>query len=569
MRFRTRLFLGILGVLLAGLVVLVSLAQLELRGELEQQYREELTRTAAVAAMAVRDRDLTDALADSLGEAGGLRVTFVARDGTVIGDSDVDRAALPRVENHGDRPEIRAALDGRAGVATRASETVSRRLIYVAVPHPSGVVRLARPLDDLRTAITRSRRLLFAGGTLALLVAAALSLLIVRLLPRPLRKVRETAKAIAAGDLSRRVRASGSDVVANLGHAIDEMAEQLESTVDDLSREKGDLTALFEGLEDGVAVVDGSGIVVRANTAFKHWAGRVDLVGERFGTLFRDPRIGETAARAVDGRATSCESSVGDRTLLMSAQPHGGGAVVLMRDLTQLRQLEGVRRDFVANVSHELKTPLTGILGFAEPLAEGDLPAEQAQLFAERIGANARRMRDLLSDLLDLARVESGTWEPIRQAIQLDGSARAVWSGLAPTPEDRNVSLLVHPSADLAVDADPDSLHHIFHNLLDNALRFTPDGGTIEVHARRDDGQTIVEVRDHGPGIARQHLERVFERFYRVDAARDRTSGGTGLGLSIVKHLVVAHGGDVGVRSELGEGATFWFTLPTSGASPA
>ena len=220
----------------------------------------------------------------------------------------------------------------------------------------------------------------------------------------------------------------------------------------------------------------------------------------------------------------------------------------------------------MANVSHELKTPLTGILGFAEPLAEGDLPPEKAQLFAERIEANARRMRDLLNDLLDLARVESGNWEPVRQPVRLGESARSTWSELAPIPDDRNVRLKIDESAGLAVDADPDSLHHIFHNLFDNALRFSPADSEIEVHARREDGHTIVEVRDRGPGIARQHQERVFERFYRVDAARDRASGGTGLGLSIVRHLVVAHGGDVGVRSELGDGATFWFTLP---ASPA
>jgi len=566
MKFRTRLFLGILGVLLAGLVVLVWLTQIELRVQLEEQYREELSRTAAVAAAALHDRTLTDALADSLGGASGLRVTFISPDGTVVGDSDVDEAALARVENHADRPEVRAALNGDVGVATRASETVSRLLLYVAVPHTAGVVRVARPIDDVRTAVARSRRLLIAGGGLALLTAAVLSLLLVRFLSRPLGQIRDTAAAIAAGDLSRRVRARGSDDVANLGRAVDEMAEQLQRTVIDLSREKGDLTALFEGLEDGVAVVDKASAVVRANPAFERWAGRTELKGVRFGTLFRDPRIGEAVSVATAGKAGSSESFVGDRTLLMSAQPYDGGAVVLMRDLTQLRQLEGVRRDFVANVSHELKTPLTGILGFAEPLAEGDLPPDQAQLFAERIDANARRMRDLLDDLLDLARVESGTWEPVRAAVRLDESARSTWSDLVPLPEDRNVLLRVDESARLAVEADPDSLHHIFHNLFENALRFAPTGTGIEVHAHREDGRTVVEVRDKGPGIARQHQERVFERFYRVDAARDRDSGGTGLGLSIVKHLVVAHGGDIGVRSELGEGATFWFTLPSSTA---
>lgn len=563
MKFRTRLFLGMLAALLAGLFVLVWLAQMELRAQLEEQYREELARAAAVTATALHDRALTDALADSVGESAGLRVTFISMDGTVVGDSDVDEAALRRVENHGDRPEVRAALSGQVGAATRASETVSRLLLYVAVPHSAGVVRLARPIDDVRTAVTRSRRLLIAGGGLALLTAAAFSLLLISYISRPLGRVRETARAIAAGDLSRRVRARGSDDFANLGHAIDEMADQLERTVFDLSLEKGDLAALFEGLEDGVAVVDEACAVTRANPAFERWAGRSGLEGVRFGTLFRDPRIGETVAAAAAGEAGSCESSIGDRTLLMSAQPYGRGAVVLMRDLTQLRQLEGVRRDFVANVSHELKTPLTGILGFAEPLAEGDLPPEQTKLFAERIEANARRMRDLLNDLLDLARVESGTWEPVRSAVRLDESARSTWASLAPVPEDRRVHLRVAESAALAVDADPDSLHHIFHNLFDNALRFSPPGSEIEVHARQEgDGHTVVEVRDRGPGIARQHQERVFERFYRVDAARDRESGGTGLGLSIVKHLVVAHGGEVGVRSELGEGSTFWFALP-------
>lgn len=564
MRFRTRLFLGILTVLLAGLVILVALVQIERRAEVEAQFQEELSRAARLAAAAVHDRGLTDALADSLGAASGLRVTFIGPDGAVIGDSEVDADALPGVENHADRPEVQAALRGGVGNASRASETVSRVLVYAAVPHSGGVVRLARPLDDVRMAITRSRRLLFGGSALALLAAVALSLLMVRYIPRPIRKVRETARAIAAGDLSRRVRARGSDDVANLGHAIDEMADKLQRTVVDLKREKSDLTALFEGLEDGVAVVDASGLVVRANPAFRRWAGRREVEGERFGTLFRDPRIRETVSAAIDSTPGTYESPVGDRTLLMSVQPYGGGAVVLMRDLTELRQLEGVRRDFVANVSHELKTPLTGILGFAEPLVEGDLPPDQAKLFAERIEANARRMRDLLSDLLDLARVESGSWAPAPTAVHLKENACSSWSRLAPIPETRDVRLTVDESARVFVDADPESLSHIFHNLFDNAIRFSPEGGEVVLRARVENGQTRVEVEDQGPGIPRQHQARVFERFYRVDAARDRDSGGTGLGLSIVKHLVVAHGGEVGVRSELGEGATFWFTLPTA-----
>jgi two-component system phosphate regulon sensor histidine kinase PhoR len=564
MRFRTRLFLGILTVLLAGLAIVVVVAQNELRSELEARYQAELSRAASLTAATLADRELDDALADSLGRVSGLRVTFIGVDGTVVGDSDVPAELLPTVENHAGRPEIRAALRGELGVATRASETVSRELLYVAAPHPAGAVRLSLPLESVRRTVIRSRRFMLSAGAMALLTAAVLSLLLASYLPRPLRAIRETARAIAAGDLSRRVRPRGSDDIADLGHAIDDMAEQLERTVRDLRLEKSDLSALFESLEDGIAVVDEAGVVVRANPAFEHWAGRREVKETRFATLFRDPGIGAAAADAVRGIPSSHESRLADRTLLMSTRPYGRGAVVIMRDLTELRQLEGVRRDFVANVSHELKTPLTGILGFAEPLVEGDVPPDQAQLFAQRIEVNARRMRDLLNDLLDLARVESGSWDPQLKAVRLDESAVSTWARLAPIPDAREVRLEVDETARVAVDADPEALSHILHNLFENAIRFSPAGGTIVLRARVDGRMTRVEVQDQGPGIPRQHQARVFERFYRVDTARDRESGGTGLGLSIVKHLVVAHGGNVGVRSELGEGSTFWFTLPTA-----
>ncbi len=562
MRFRTRLLLGMLIVFILALSAFVWLAYLRLRGESEAETRNVLAREARLVATALADRRLTDALADSLGRATELRVTFIAPDGAVIGDSEIAEAALPQVENHTNRPEVQAALRGETTAARRTSMTVSRELLYTATPHPDGVIRLSVSVSEVEASITRARRVLFGGAALALLVVIILSTLLVRFVPRPLSRVHETAQAIVAGDLSRRVRPRGSDEVARIGRSIDDMAEQLQRVVEDLQHEKSDLTALFEGLEDGVAVIDEDGTVVRANPAFCRWAGREAAAGQRFATLFRDPGIGNTAAEAIAGKVTSYESQLGDRTLLMSVQPYGGGALVVMRDLTELRQLEGVRRDFVANVSHELKTPLTGILGFAEPLVDGDLTPEQARQFAERIQANARRMQALTEDLLDLARVEAGAWEPDVETVRLDEVAEAAWGAILPEPQKKRVRLHTDPSAERTVSADADALNHILHNLFDNAVRHSPPDATVTIAARDRNGDVVIEIIDRGPGLGIQHRERVFERFYRVDPARDRESGGTGLGLSIVKHLVVAHGGEVGVRSVLGEGATFWFSLP-------
>jgi signal transduction histidine kinase len=260
------------------------------------------------------------------------------------------------------------------------------------------------------------------------------------------------------------------------------------------------------------------------------------------------------------------DADIGDRTVLLTGHPLAqGGAVLVLHDVTDLKRLETVRRDFVANVSHELKTPLTVIRGYAETLQSGDPPPELRAQFLDTVLANARRMQQLVDDLLDLSRIESGSWRPEPVAVPLEPLARDVWSQVARGSRGvgRAVQVECGPGAE-TVHADPEALRQVLTNILDNAVRHTPPGGTVTVCATHESGGTRLDISDTGPGIPSDHLPRIFERFYRVDPARSRELGGTGLGLSIVKHLVEAHGGRVEARSQLGAGTTITAIFPAA-----
>lgn len=554
---------GLLALTTAVTGTLLWWTEAGLRPELEGRLRAELAREARLASAALGAGVFSDAAADRLGSLSGRRVTLIRPDGTVAGDSDVSEDALRAVENHGDRPEVAAALQGEPGSARRASRTVARELAYVALPHPSGVIRLAAPVEEVEAAVGRSRRLAFGAGLLVLLLGAGVVLLLGRFeLPRQ-QRLRHAVRAVAEGVPDVRTGIRSGDPTGRLAAAVDEMAAAVAERTARLTAEKTDLDAIFERLEDGVAVLDPQGRVARANRAFRSWVGRQEVAGERFANLVRDPQIVGAVERALGGESAGHEATLGERTLLLSAQPHAGGALLALRDLTRLRQLEGVRRDFVANVSHELKTPLTGVIGFAEAVAEGNLPAAQAAEFGRRILANAERMRLLLEDLLDLARIEAGGWQPRAERLDVAEVATEVWSSLQPRPERCGVELAAE-GARHPVLADAEALRQILRNLFDNALRYAPRGSGVEVATRATGERVRMEVSDRGPGIPAAHRERVFERFYRADAARSREAGGTGLGLSIVKHLVLAHGGEVGLQSELSRGTTVWLTLPAA-----
>ncbi|MYC18742.1 MAG: two-component sensor histidine kinase [Gemmatimonadales bacterium] len=346
-----------------------------------------------------------------------------------------------------------------------------------------------------------------------------------------------------------------------------EAVDRIRDRVKVSERESGDLRVLFDRLDDGLAFIDREGLVSLCNPAFERWAGRDVAPGARVGTLFRSPGIAEAVSAAQGGESTTAEVELGEHTVLMSTRPHRSGAIIVLHDLTVLRRLEGVRRDFVANVSHELKTPLTSVVGFAEALVEGGIDADQAGGFARRILFNATRMRYLVDDLLDLSLLESGSWSPEPETVSVGAIAREAWETLSPKVRADDLELRVSGTGEFAW-ADPDAVRQVMRNLLDNAARYSDEDPAISVRVASDGRFQRVEVSDRGPGIASVHVERVFERFYRVDPARSRARGGTGLGLAIVKHFVEAHGGEIGIESALGRGTTVWFTLPDAARRP-
>jgi two-component system phosphate regulon sensor histidine kinase PhoR len=355
--------------------------------------------------------------------------------------------------------------------------------------------------------------------------------------------------------------------VPELAHQVDAlraMHHELERRFEDLRREREESRTLLEALSDGVLAADKRGAIISTNAAARRLLGYGDAepmppLGELFHDRAHRALMREVLTGAViEGR----ELDLGDRTVVVSARPlEGGGTLLVLSDVTDVRRLETIRRDFVANVSHELKTPLTAIAGYSETLAAESLDS-QATGFAQTIVDNARRMQRLVDDLLDLSRIESGTWQPEPHDIGIDAAAREAWRPFAERASSRKIDLeTVTDSA--SVHSDPEALRQIFTNLFDNALRHTPTGGRIRVKAERRGNETLIRVTDTGTGIPAEHLPRIFERFYRVDPGRSRQEGGTGLGLSIVKHLVEAHGGRVEADSELGRGTTILLYFPT------
>jgi len=567
MRLATRLFASI-GLLVAAAVTgSIIAADVLLRRHLEHEIATELEREARlVAAFTPADSTRWPEFAAQAGARLGRRVTLIDPDGHVRGDTEFDRASLAQLQNHRDRPEVRAALDSARGVGMdeRLSASTNERQMYVAIRDgPSGlaVVRVSTTLATVDAQVHAVQRAVAAAGLIMLLAAWLVAWLLARALAWPLLRIAEAAGDIAAGR-----PAEFPDVhVPELAHHVDAlraMHHELERRFEDLRREREESRTLLEALSDGVLAADKRGIVIETNAAARRLLGygateALPPLAELFHDRAHRALMREVLAGAVVERR---ELDLDDRTVVASARPlKGGGTLLVLSDVTDLRRLEMVRRDFVANVSHELKTPLTAIAGYAETLV-----AESPSPFAGTILANAHRMQRLVDDLLDLSRIESGGWRPETSSVKVEATAREAWEAFAERASARRVHFetAVAP-ADQTIDVDPEALRQILTNLFDNALRYTPENGRIRVATRRGRGETVLSVADTGSGIPSEHLPRVFERFYRVDASRSRQEGGTGLGLAIVKHLVEAHGGRVTVESELGRGTTVLLYFPT------
>ena len=531
---------------------------------------------------AVADPAAIEPLCRELYRETGLRFTVIAPDGGVLGDS-LERPG--QMDNHRDRPEVAAALGGATGSSLRFSATRKERFLYVARPAGDGadvrvVVRAAVTLASL----DRQLRTVYARTVLAGLAVTALAGLAAwlrtRAIGRVLQRVRAGAEAFAAGDLSGRLAAADTEEFAALTEAMNRMANQLGERIATIERQRGELEAVLSSMDEGVVAVDEAENVIGLNAAAAALlgveAGRA--LGRSIQEIGRHPELTQ-AVQAVLAGSARLERDVtlglaGDTCLQVRASGLRGadgrqiGALLVLNNVTRLRRLETMRRDFVANVSHELKTPITSIKGFVETIQD-DPPEDPAELrrFLGIVGRQSDRLDAIITDLLALSRLEQDS-----EGGGIELLETAVGPVLERVVRDL-ASRRPEAAARVRLDCDPDCrarlnaplLEQAVTNLLENALKYSPAGTPITVGAAAAEGTVRVSVADAGPGIAAEHLPRLFERFYRVDKARSRQLGGTGLGLAIVKHIAQAHGGRAGVASEVGRGSTFTIVLPGAG----
>lgn len=591
MRFLRSTFSTKLAFLFCSLVALsVSISGYLIHQLIQKQYISDLTNNLTKQAALLASQLEPDFMQGLPGHASqrvlqfenicDCRVTFIRPDGKVMEDSDVPTNDLDDVENHANRPEIKSALLGAAGSSVRHSQTVNVDMLYTAVPlwmgsDVAGVVRLALPLTDINTKLSEIRYRVFAIALGMMVAAWFLSMLLARSVSRPVQELSIVAERLGQGQFEARVRRPGQDELGQLGHAFNSLAEKVESQIEIISEEKSQLSAVLSNMTDGVVVVDAEGRVVMVNPALSSFFG-VDAVasqGKYFIEVLRESKLSEILARvreALNLQVDEVRTVSGDERIF---EVHGvpilnegvyAGAMLVLHDITKIRRLEQVRRDFIANVSHELRTPLAAIKGFAETLLSGGLEdVKNRTSFVKAIEQHSNRMATLVGDLLDLTAIESGQRPPQKKMFSISELMDDVMAEFATVAQKKKVALdRVALEKGLVITADRGQIQQVVTNLVENALKFTGEGGRVGVSARAMGQQIELSVKDSGIGIPSQDLPRIFERFYRVDKARSREMGGTGLGLSIVKHIVEAHGGSVRVESHIGKGSVFTVSLP-------
>ncbi len=569
MTLASRLLAGAAVVVTTLLAAIVLIAGGRLRERLVEVQVDALTRDARLVATQLGPGVDPDSLARVAGSGLGYRVTLVDSAGVVVGDAEFAAEARRRLENHANRPEIVMARERGVGSAIRHSASAGDEELYVAIRHARGFVRVSLTTSRLERVVSGAQRDVLTSGLVALAGALALAYLFARSISQPVVELRDVARAIAGGDLSRRPALSAPGEIGDLATAVHRMTEQLDNRLLSLQEDDLLMTGLIEALEEGVLALDERGAVVRINERARELLNVTASLPFTLEHLPREAALRAAVADALVGESTAPrEMTLHDRTVTVSARPlPTAGAVVTVLDLTMLRKLETIRRDFVANVSHELKTPLTAVNGFAETLLDDDIPPEQRRRFVETIRDNALRMQRIVDELLDLSRIESGGWRPQVGVVDVKSVVADVFMAVQPAADAKALELAADISPDAAkLSADHTAFRQVVTNLVENAVRYTREG-SVTLHTRVGDGGVWVDVRDTGVGIAADHLPRIFERFYRVDSARSREQGGTGLGLAIVRHLMDAHGGRVEAASVLGRGTAISAFFPAARVS--
>ncbi len=520
-----------------------------------------------------------DTLSKEVGKSAVMRVTLIDPAGLVLGDSHEDPA---RMDNHAGRPEIKIALSGNVGKSTRYSHTINEKLIYLAVPvfkkgKVSGIVRTSLPITFIDDALRSIEIKIAWAGLVIALLAALISLVVSRRISRPLEGMKRAAEEFAHGDLTRKISATDSFEISGLADALNKMAHQLDWRIRSVTEERNEREAILFSMIEGVFAVDAAERFISMNQA------AADLIGvdpkkskrKHIQAVVRNNDLQKFVKKALNSsevvETDFVMGGVRERHLqargavLKDASDNNIGAVIVLNDVTRLRQLENMRRDFVANVSHEIKTPITSIKGFVETLLAGAINnPEDASRFLEIIARQVDRLNAIIDDLLSLSRLEhdSGRFAITLEKNGLKGVLQSSIEACQDRATKHNATIELNCDASLQAKINPQLLEQAVINLVDNAIKYSGSEKRVRVSAEPQGNEIVILVRDWGFGIGKEHLPRLFERFYRVDKARSRDLGGTGLGLAIVKHIAQVHQGHVRAESVLGKGSVFSIHLP-------
>jgi two-component system phosphate regulon sensor histidine kinase PhoR len=540
----------------------------------ESEIENQLYKTATLARIYLREQPAgTDpqTLVTAIGKVLNVRVTLIAPDGRVLGDSDVSSAGLPGMENHGSRPEFLDAKATGRGTSIRRSATLGISFIYVATALENGsVLRVAMPLSSVDTLLYGLRTHLAVAVLAGIALSLVFGYMVYAVVSRPLQRLADASQQLAVGNLDANIPISGDQDLSTLSSALNAMAKSLRLKLSELESDRHRIEAVIGAMSAGVLVFSQQARIVFANHSSQSLLElHGDTVGRRPMEIVRHPSIEHVVRDALSGLdpAPIEVSTARGKILLANAAPvralNGAVelAVVVFQDLTEIRRIDKMRKDFVANVSHEFKTPLTSIMGYAETLLSPEVPDPGViREFLAAIERNARSLRTLVEDLLVLAKLE-GEMPVEKEKIAVRELIEDQIERKRPMFSSLNLSVMLD-CPDVDVQADRGRLTRAISNLLDNAAHYNRPGGEVRVAATTSASHVRIEVQDSGEGIASSELSRVFERFYRVDKSRTRESGGTGLGLAIAKHAVESLGGSLTVTSKIGVGSTFSILLP-------
>ena len=525
------------------------------------------------------DPSAVDSICKSMGKKSSTRYTVILPSGKVIGDS---RETPQLMDNHATRPEISRALAGETGQAIRYSNTLLQSMMYVAQPivdngNIQAVIRAALPTTFIDRELNSIQLKIALGGLLIAMAAAGVSLWISRRITRPIEAMKKSAGHFAGGDFSQRLKAPDSEEMAGLADALSQMAAQLDLRINTIISQRNELETVLASMLEGVIAIDNDEKIINMNAAAADFFNcrSADTQNRDLQEVIRNSALQQFVRNAISSKALA-EDDIslyhnGEKTLHLQSSPllDAGkehiGTLVVFNDVTHFRRLENMRRDFVANVSHEIKTPLTAIKGFVETLHQGNVDnPEEVERFLGIIKKHVDRLSAIVEDLLSLSRIEEeneGKTIEIKEGFIKDVFLSAIQICRSKA-EEKNIAISLECGDKISAKYDATLLEQAVVNLLDNAIKYSEPESTIHLLARPINSEIEIRVEDQGMGIAKKHLPRLFERFYRVDKARSRTMGGTGLGLSIVKHITQAHGGDVTVESTLGQGSIFTIHLP-------